>query len=39
MKAKIDTLEKFMVPLNVLKMTTLEYQHSIANKRYIAHLL
>jgi len=34
MKAEMDTLDKYMIPLDVLKLTTSEYQQAIRNMRY-----
>ena len=39
MDAEIKTLRKFHVPLDVLKMTSKEYQKAISNKRNFTELV
>ena len=39
MTAEINTLRKFMVPMDVLKMTTHEYNTAVKNKRYLTRLV
>jgi predicted nucleotidyltransferase len=39
MDAEIKTIRKFKIPLDILKMTSTEYQQGIDNKRYNAQLL
>lgn len=39
MDAEIKTLRKFMVPLDVLKMTHEEYEDSMASKRFETELV
>ena len=39
MDAEIKTIRKFKIPLDILKMTSVEYQQGINNKRYNAQLI
>ena len=39
MDAEIKAIRKFKIPLDILKMTFVEYQQGINNKRYNAQLL
>ncbi|MFH0866105.1 MAG: nucleotidyltransferase domain-containing protein [Bacteroidota bacterium] len=39
MDAEIKAIRKFKIPLDILKMTSAEYQQGIDNKRYNAQLL
>jgi len=39
MDAEIKTIRKFKIPLDILKMTLVEYQQGIDNKRYNAQLV
>ncbi len=39
MKAEIMTLKKFMIPMDVLKMTSEEYEISLASQRFEAELV
>lgn len=39
MNSEINTLKKFMIPLDVLKMTHKEYGDSIVNKRFETELI
>ena len=38
MNAEIKTIKKFQIPIDVLKMTSKEYETAIANKRFQAKL-
>ena len=39
MRAELDTLNKFLIPLDILKMTNSEYKKGLENKRYVAQLI
>ena len=39
MDAEIKTIRKFKIPLDILKMTSVEYQQGLNNKRYNAQLI
>jgi predicted nucleotidyltransferase len=39
MTAELKTLKKFMIPLDILKLTRDEFENAIASKRYSAEIL
>ena len=38
MNAEIKTIKKFQIPIDILKMTSKEYENAIVNKRFQAQL-
>jgi hypothetical protein len=39
MNAEIKTIQRFKIPLDILKMTSAEYQKGLDNKRYNATMV